>query len=35
MIQAHNDNRSGMDKGVLSFGLFCIWLVTYVSRILL
>jgi hypothetical protein len=35
MIKAHNDNRSGMDKGVLSFDIFCIWLVMYVSRILL
>jgi hypothetical protein len=26
---------NGLDNGVLSFGIYCIWLVTYVSRILL
>jgi len=32
-IEAHNDDRNVLDYGVLSFGYFCIWLVTHVSRI--
>jgi hypothetical protein len=35
MTEAHRDSCNGLDYGVLSFGLFCIWLVTWVSRILL
>jgi hypothetical protein len=35
MTEAHNDSCNGLDYGVFSFGIFCIWLVTWVSRILL
>jgi hypothetical protein len=34
-IEAHSDSRNGMDYGVHSFVMFCIWLVMYVSCIIL
>jgi hypothetical protein len=33
MIEALRDNRIELDYEVHSFGVFCIWLVTYVLHI--